>query len=546
MLTHVRARLATLLLDQRMDPVPLLELVHTLVVSTDQVPLHTTHAEVLWEPVLQWTHATVWEQVLAAYHAAAVMHPGPDAYSQMGSNALTWLLAQLGHADWHDALHACAWRLAATFLVRTELPVPDDLAPMLSRDVSSGSDETRCGAMNMLAALARLGHRTTHVPALRTMLPTLVANGARDRSLEVRMAVCRLWADFDLCLGPSKPLHLAHLHVLTRDTVAEVRAAAVRAVGTRIEQVVVHGDEDAVESLLQCFTYEVMTRLLHARKPHGALQDHDVHVRVCAAWTLANYAALLARAPPRTSQGRLLLTAAIQLPRDEREAVHSVRALGTLLAVGARNAWFEHEHGARRGTASPLSSSPSPQSTLAPATPVSPPLSPQPITPTLLVPNEVPLETLYTRGIEAVRHALVSGRSPKLRWNAATSLFKALDAACAASLEDIDTPVEAGVHALGMALNDRTFKVQRIAAQGLVDLLEAPHAPILPPQQLKTLLGYASYARAALDDRIRKASFGEAQMHAQVCRQALERLETLLQSKPDRDVPDLVFNLTLD
>lgn len=540
MLDHVRRTLASMLSEERTLE-PLLDLVCTLVLTTEHVSLATSHAAILWGPVVQCSESKSPEVALRAYAAVAVLHPDDDihpSFSELAPSAVEALIALLSRNDRTTALFGPrAWSLLAVFLARTDMPVPIEIPSLVSRDVSAPDDTVRRGAIEMLAGLARLGQRTASMPTMRQMLPKLVANAARDTSVEVRMAVCALWADFDLCLAPSTPLHLAHLHVLTRDNAAEVRAAAVRAVGVRIEHIVAHGSDDDVESLLLCFTYETMTRLLHARKPHGLMHDQDLNVRVCAAWTMANYAALLTRAPPRSSQGRALLTAATALPRDEKEAVHAVRALGTLLAVGARNAWFECEHGSRRGSVSSVSSSPTPDSTLAPATPLSPPQSPEVkaqsdgLAPP---PVDVPLSTLYTRGIDAACQAL-AGRSPKLRWNAASSLMKALDAACAASLDGVDHSVEVGVAALARALNDRTFKVQRIAAQALVDLLQAPHAPVLSERSAATLEEHTQKARRNLDARVRRASFAEAQMHARACRTALDALDALLHG----DAPQL-------
>lgn len=492
LLKYVRARVADHLGDAAArDPIPLLELVRVLVVTTERVPLDPPHAAVLWAPVVRCAALDAPSAALAAYDVLAVLHADADTYAAAAADAVAYLTALLARADAEEPLRARAWALLASFLARTELAVPPSVAPLLRRDVTSGAVAVRRGAIEMLAALARLGPRTAQVPALRTALAALVAHAAHDRAAEVRTAVCALWADVDACLAPSAPEHLAHLHALLRDADAGVRAAAVRAVGVRLEQVAAGGDAAAAAALCACFPYEDMAAVLHAPRPRGLLHDADANVRVCAAWTMANYAAVLARAPPGAEHGRALLAALVELPREEREAMHGVRALGTLLALGVRHAWFT---AAGAGAAE-----------------------------------------LYARGIDATCAALAAGRSPKLRWNAATSLAKALEAARGAP---VAPAAEArGVAALGAALHDRTFKVQRMAAQALADVV-AVRAPALEAAQRAALHAQAARARAALGARVRRASFGEAQLHAPACEAALEALLAALCGAARRGVDD--------
>ncbi|WFC97259.1 hypothetical protein MBRA1_003926 [Malassezia brasiliensis] len=481
MLDDVRMRLARLLCarDGGGDVVPLLRLVGVLLDTTGRVPLHTSHTAVLWAPVAQCAAHRSCDTRLAAYDALAGMQPAADTYAAAATRAATDLLDLLDARGAPPDTAAHAWRLLARFVARTDAPVPAPLLPRLSRDVGGAPVAVRRGAVEMLAALARRLRRDA-APAVRAQLPALVARAAHDPAADVRVAVGALWAEAELGAAPAPAALLAPLHALLRDADASVRAAAVRAVGARMEQAARDGAEAA--ALVACLPPDAVRRAV-AAPPAGLVHDAEANVRVCAAWALANYAAVLAHAPPAAEDGTALLAAALPLPRDEREAAHAVRTLGALLGLGVRARWWD----------------------------------------------AAPRRALYVRGVDAACAALGAGRAPKLRWNAVAALARALPAPAGAAA---DAAAARGVDALVGALGDRTFKVQRMAAQALAGVLAERPGAALSAARHAALCAAVDAAQASLAARVQSASFGEVQMHAAACAEALARLRAWAHAAP--------------
>lgn len=481
MLDDVRTRLARLLCagaGADDDVVPLLRLVGVLLDTTGRVPLSTPHADVLWGPVAQCAEHRSRDTRLAAYDALAGMQPATDAYAAASARAVADLLAALEARDTPPDTAAHAWRLLARFVARMDVPVPAPLLDRLSCDLRDAPEAARRGAVEMLAALARRD-RGGGAPAVHALLPDLVARAAHDPAAGVRTAVGALWTEIDMGAPPAHAALLAPLHALLSDADAGVRAAAVRAVGARMEHAA-HDDAEAA-ALVACLAPDTLRRAVVA-PPAGLVHDADANVRICAAWALANYAAVLTHAPPTAEDGAALLAAVLPLARDEREAAHGVRTLGALLGLGVRARWWD----------------------------------------------AAPRRALYVRGVDAACAALGTGRAPKLRWNAVAALARALQAPYA--LEDADAELAAaaarGVDALVGALPDRTFKVQRMAAQALADVLADTPAVTLSGTQRAALCAAVDAAQASLAARVQRASFGEVQMHAAACTEALARLSS--------------------
>ncbi|PKI83691.1 hypothetical protein MVES_002314 [Malassezia vespertilionis] len=556
MLVQMRATLAELLEAPDTHHIAILELTRDFLTAAAR-PLQATHASVLWTPVLGCVvEGKGEEEILAGYQCAVLLFPSRESLETDPSLAATppmgevspgmvaeqgmhWVFSCLNANDRTTArLGDCLWTVGAAILSRINVLIPPDMVGLLSRDLGNGSSEQRLGVMTFISALVGQKERQENSSTLRVMLPRLVASVIRDKNADVRVGVCALWPDFDMYMAPgSSPLHLAHMHVLMRDPNSHVRAAAVRAVGTRLDKSR-NMDTETCIALLDTFTYESMTRLLHARKPHGLLNDKDLCVRACAAWTLSNYADLIARAHIGNGAGRSLIATVANLPKDERVAVHTIRALGVLLVLGVEREWLAVDH--TPGTAPSSCYEPqAPGVTLAPVTPpnlAAPNLmsSSTPLVSGDASPQRKPVEfqTMFSRGIEAACTALKTARLPKLRWNAASCLAKAVDAACRAKLHGVDSRIQDAVLALAQALGDRNCKVVRIAAQALSDLMHASDAPSLEPDTTTFLSDRVLQALEEMQARFERASFTEMQQHGKACTQAIEMLHALLEEKP--------------
>lgn len=191
-----------------------------------------------------------------------------------------------------------------------------------------------------------------------------------------------------------------------------------------------------------------------ARRYLALMRDPDLVVRMRAAWTWAN-------ASHAQYDGELYATLLAAMHDDDRVRVHAVRGLGCMLHNAPSDA--------------------------------------------------------YADGVR-MASMLLQSRMPKVRWNAATCLARAMHRRPNALLPLC-------VSSLAAALRtDSTFKVQRVAAHALNTLHEEDVTHLPAPIQSE-LCDAITFANTHITTRIRAASFAEAQVHGYACMALLHSLQ---------------------
>ncbi|PWN52926.1 hypothetical protein IE53DRAFT_234775 [Violaceomyces palustris] len=351
-----------------------------------------------------------------------------------------------------------------------------------------------------------------------------------DDAASVRMVAADALADWNLVrfsgarggCGLTKDLILQ----LCGDHDPGVRAAGIRSIGLILgEKRSLFTSERSAKGAASrdpSFITEALLGSQSAVNQKPAIRDSVAVVRNRAAWTLANWCEALfgdgGISDPDFSQPfqswQTLLEATLEACDDEDQiSVHALRASGFLL-FGIRPEWLEPEM----------------KKSLA----------------------------FIHNCIKKLRLAVTKGRSPKTRWNAASSLAKAMEnegflkwicqGKSRSLLDDI-------VGSLGEAVKSKTFKVKILASQALLSIaLGSKKAassrafpcdsvpdpaldsddqscassfvalPYLDEEMRRVTAARIEEARSKLEQEISNASFNEVKLHGQSCRENLDEL----------------------
>ncbi|WFD31550.1 hypothetical protein MSPP1_002589 [Malassezia sp. CBS 17886] len=325
---------------------------------------------------------------------------------------------------------------------------------------------------------------------------SLLRRAMQDRDAAVRTPACSLWVNTVHVLFPQLTDSAkgaacrALLAPLLEDECEAVRAAAVRAVGVLLSL----GDAGTMAASRACVLlqwYPAHAVVLGNDARSGLLHMHDasVLVRTRSAWAFANWCAIatMVRAHWQAETWQACLQTALRATLDDgRVSMHAVRALGIVLGATVPT-WAQGRDGA----------------------------------------------ALFARGMDAACTTLRTAREPKLRWNAATCVARAVDNTRAwqwDSVQGVRTAYADGIGALADALSDRTFKVKLLAAQAL-------HARVcdgglcegaLDRSTLDAVRTRVASADAGVESEVQQATFGEAQLHGHAARACIAALHIAL------------------
>ena len=118
---------------------------------------------------------------------------------------------------------------------------------------------------------------------------------------------------------------------------------------------------------------------------------------------------------------------------------------------------------------------------------------------------------MYQEGVQCACRVLEHSRTPKVRWNAATCVSRAMEHN--ASEPTLSLCVWHLARALG---HDTTFKVRRVAAQALQAVPDEVLTHVSPSAQ-SALRDAVTQADTHLTAQMHAASFAEAQLHGHAC-----------------------------
>ena len=118
---------------------------------------------------------------------------------------------------------------------------------------------------------------------------------------------------------------------------------------------------------------------------------------------------------------------------------------------------------------------------------------------------------MYQEGVQCACRVLELSRTPKVRWNAATCVSRAMEHN--ASEPTLSLCVWHLARALG---HDTTFKVRRVAAQALQAVPDEVLTHVSPSAQ-SALRDAVTQADTHLTAQMHAASFAEAQLHGHAC-----------------------------
>lgn len=334
----------------------------------------------------------------------------------------------------------------------------------------------RCvSAAEMLQVLLRLAARDSRFRELHgKTCEYFVSQLRREAAIKAREAFCQLWPDY------------AHICMISTGKCPKALKTCIRMLEPLLQDSVPTIRAASVRALGVLWANEPnsVTMLRYDEcltwfwETAGLLDDADLLVRNRAAWTWANGCAGIQAF--EESVFKALYDALGH--DDDRVAVHAVRGLGSML-----------------------------------------PLAP---------------DTAYECAAHRACGVLTRSRTPKLRWNAATCVSRAMerrkycpkqDKAMSNSEDIVRKVLDVCVEHLALALrHDSTFKVRRLAAQAL-DSLDNNDVANLGPTARAALVDAVTEADAHLETHVREASsFTEAQRHGYACISLVQALHKRL------------------
>lgn len=312
------------------------------------------------------------------------------------------------------------------------------------------------------------------------------------------------------------------LSSLLRDQQAAVRAAAVRALGVILMDGLKHDSEKARRgesassaiSTLE-FSLEALVRS-SSTSSKGALEDEALLVQVRASWTLANLCEvyfsnrfyLVSSETSRNIWFRLLQAALSSSKKEERVSLNALRAFGALFG-SMKSEWLDN--------------------------------SPDQELKSIRLLSTEAIERLCSvvwvnTTLQPSSGSSNQGGSPKLKWNAASSLGRALGSQEARSWmsekqeSSQKSLLSRTVLSLSSSLHSKTFKVKLASAHALLQLPIATWSDdsLISEETFQVARESCDLALEKIDDLIRSASFSEGNLHGEPTKAALNQLKDLL------------------
>lgn len=299
------------------------------------------------------------------------------------------------------------------------------------------------------------------------------------------------------------------LSSLLKDGEAAARASAVRALGVILmDSLKLNAKEESEQELRSSleFSIEALTGT-----STGALDDEALLVQTRGSWTLANlcevyFARRSQLQSPTFSQEiwtSLLRAALSASKKEERVALNALRAFGALLG-SIEPSWIPQA--ASKESLQRLS--------------------------------QEAIERLcdvvwVSTDLQPSKGSSNQGGSPKMKWNAASSLGRALGSEEAREWLSETVEGEDGtlfskvVLALSSSIHSRTFKVKLASAHALLQVPSTMES-FGSKESLQVLRQSCDLAIEKIDDLISNASFSEANLHGEPCRSALKKLKERL------------------
>jgi HEAT repeat protein len=295
MIVDLRRRLLAILLDGNVPPSLLeatLKCTRTLVFSTPQVKLRTTHSQVLRERTLQLCSRPDAASAVPAYALLSAL-VASDKEVGRDSTAGNSIISTLKDGKLPLQVRVEAWNTMTILAEKSAINSQDegmDMSQLLQQATSSSNPlEIRQGAANFVQAC--LTHKSMTVDQI------VLGQLRNDES-----AIIRSIAANCILLLPGNEGHLSNL---LSDSDSTVRASAIRAIGVKIQS--------EGKAILE----EQVDRLL---------QDESLLVRMRASWSLGNLCEI-------SDQHAHLLAQCYSLnDDDERITVNAIRGVGALLS----------------------------------------------------------------------------------------------------------------------------------------------------------------------------------------------------------------------
>lgn len=504
----------------------LLRLSKALIVATSNVRYRQPHADVLRGPALRLSTHTDAAVAIAACNVLSVVAKTATAasatrYRRCGVTsggqllieedlanqaAIDNIIIRLDDVALDPESVVQAWEALSTLLSNDPASFGEHrevLLEILRKHVSTSAQVQRQACQAFLATQLSLSLGSAQFGSCRTAFLEVLESGATDQSPLVRAETVQpLTAFLSLELEMTNIETAEHfaslsaLQLLTKlihDEQATVQAAAVRAVGVLL--VSPHRNTQG-KALCKCASRIVSYAIGHLA---GCVENPALIVQLRLSWSVGNLCQILAEsvtsekaaAPDQErailNESRwlsLLALTSSMIAQDERVRVNAVRGCGLLLSA-ARGEWLEAH------------------------------------------------ASLATDSLSKTMEASHRAQNPKLRWNGANAVATAFSSGDLRSWTTrVFSPSSPAASlasrvydCLSKELASKIFKVKLAAIQGM---LQAKIVDEVGGQTMlkEVVLPRVLSAQRMIQGEINEASFREAQLHGEACKNGLHKLET--------------------